>query len=171
MSSQFLLHQLDSPIGIIHFVTDDAGSLCALDYSEYEQRMHALLRRRFGEVTLREEDDHGEIGDLLQQYFAGNVSACAQIALHMQGTAFQQQVWQALREIPAGETRTYGSIAQQIGRSGAYRAVGAANASNPIAIVVPCHRVVGSDATLTGYAGGLQRKAWLLQHEKDCAAR
>jgi methylated-DNA-[protein]-cysteine S-methyltransferase len=81
------------------------------------------------------------------------------------GTEFQRAVWRELATIPAGETRTYGRVAAAIGRPGAVRAVARANAANPIAILVPCHRVIGADGTLTGYAGGLERKAWLLDHE------
>jgi methylated-DNA-[protein]-cysteine S-methyltransferase len=88
-----------------------------------------------------------------------------ELPLDLQGTAFQLSVWQALRRIPAGQTRSYADIAQQVGAPRAVRAVGAANGANPVAIVVPCHRVIGRNGTLTGYAGGLARKAALLQHE------
>jgi len=101
------------------------------------------------------------------RYFAGDPDALARLPLdpHPAGTPFQQQVWRALRAIPAGATRSYGALARCIGRPGAARAVGLANRANPVAIAIPCHRVVGSDGRLTGYAGGLERKRWLLAHE------
>jgi len=99
------------------------------------------------------------------RYFAGDAAALAELPLDARGTPFQQRVWKALREIPDGATESYGALARRIGRPGAARAVGLANRANPLAIVVPCHRVVGSDGRLSGYAGGLDRKRWLLAHE------
>ncbi|BDG03166.1 methylated-DNA--[protein]-cysteine S-methyltransferase [Anaeromyxobacter oryzae] len=100
----------------------------------------------------------------LAEYLAGRRTAF-ELPLHLGGTDFQRAVWTALRAIPFGETRTYGELARTVGRPAAVRAVGAANGQNPLAIVVPCHRVIGADGTLTGYAGGLARKRWLLAHE------
>jgi methylated-DNA-[protein]-cysteine S-methyltransferase len=103
-------------------------------------------------------------------YFAGSGSALAALPLDPQGSDFRRRVWRALREIPAGATAGYGEIARRIGRPGAARAVGGANHHNPIAIAIPCHRVIGGDGRLVGYAGGLERKRWLLAHEAACAA-
>jgi methylated-DNA-[protein]-cysteine S-methyltransferase len=100
----------------------------------------------------------------LEAYFQGSQYDFS-LDLAPIGTRFQQQVWQALQTIPGGETRTYGQVAEQIGRPNAFRAVGHANGRNPISIILPCHRLIGSDGKLTGYGGGLWRKAWLLQHE------
>ncbi len=100
----------------------------------------------------------------LQQYFAGSLT-CFSLPLAAGGTTFQQQVWRALSQLPYGHTCSYADIARQIANPKAVRAVGAANGKNPIAIVVPCHRVIGANGTLTGYAGGLANKAWLLAHE------
>jgi methylated-DNA-[protein]-cysteine S-methyltransferase len=100
----------------------------------------------------------------LAEYFAGTRTRF-HLALAPKGTAFQLQVWDALRAIPYGETTTYGTLARELGHPGAARAVGAANARNPLSIVVPCHRVIGAAGHLTGYAGGVARKAWLLEHE------
>jgi O-6-methylguanine DNA methyltransferase len=100
----------------------------------------------------------------LQRYFAGEKLTFS-CPLDLQGTAFQVSVWQALRDIPYGETRSYAEIAQVTGRPSAVRAVGAANGANPIAVIVPCHRVIGSNGTLTGYGGGLSTKSWLLSLE------
>lgn len=100
----------------------------------------------------------------LEEYFSGKRRQF-DLPLHMHGTDFQRQVWNALTEIPFGETRTYGELARQIGNPAACRAVGLANGRNPIAVIVPCHRVIGADGSLTGFGGGLPRKAWLLRHE------
>ena len=100
----------------------------------------------------------------LEEYFAGRLQRFT-IPLSLEGTAFQRSVWRALKAIPYGKTVSYGDISKKIGNPRASRAVGAANGQNPVSIIVPCHRVIGADRTLTGYAGGLQRKAWLLEHE------
>ncbi len=157
--------KIDSPIGIVLIVVD-AGQLCALDYEDYEQRMLTLLERRYGPVHLEPATDPCGFSSLIRAYFAGDYSALDDIPVNTGGTAFQQQVWSALRSIPVGATLTYGALAAKLGKPTAYRAVGATNALNPVAIVLPCHRVVGADATLTGYAGGLERKHWLLEHER-----
>jgi len=156
--------KIDSPIGIVLIVVD-AGQLCALDYEDYEQRMLTLLERRYGSVHLEPTTDPCGFSSRVRDYFAGDYSALDDIAVNTGGTAFQQQVWSALRSIPVGTTLTYGALAAKLGKPTAYRAVGGTNALNPVAIVLPCHRVVGADATLTGYAGGLARKQWLLEHE------
>lgn len=101
-------------------------------------------------------------------YFAGELRQFS-LPLRPRGTPFQMQVWAALRRIPFGETRSYGALAASIGQPGSARAVGAANRTNPIGIIVPCHRVIGADGTLTGYAGGIERKRFLLEHEAGCA--
>jgi methylated-DNA-[protein]-cysteine S-methyltransferase len=108
---------------------------------------------------------------VLNAYFAGELDALNDVPVATGGTEFQRKVWRALRMIPAGATMSYGELAAKIGRPSASRAVGAANGSNPVAIVVPCHRVIGANGTLTGYGGGLPRKRWLLDHErKHCGA-
>ena len=156
--------RIDSPIGTIVLVVDDE-QLCTLDYEEYEQRMNTLLQRRYGAFTLVPTRNPGGVSAQLSAYFAGDCNCLDNIPVSTGGTAFQQQVWLALRTIPPGTTRSYGELAAQLGRPNAYRAVGGTNALNPIAIVLPCHRVIGANASLTGYAGGLERKQWLLQHE------
>lgn len=156
---------LASPIGDLLLVVD-GEKLCSLDYVEYEQRMLTLLKRRYGSLDLVRCGDPQGFSSRIQAYLNGDISGLDDIPVQTGGTAFQQQVWLALREIPLGSTTTYGKLAARIGRPSAYRAVGAANSLNPIAIVLPCHRVVGSDDSLTGYAGGLERKDWLLRHER-----
>jgi methylated-DNA-[protein]-cysteine S-methyltransferase len=101
----------------------------------------------------------------LRRFFAGDLQAFAAVPLRLHGTDFQRRTWEALRRIPVGSTWTYRRLAQELGRPSATRAVGAANGQNPIPVVVPCHRVIGSDGSLTGFGGGLERKRWLLSHE------
>ena len=103
--------------------------------------------------------------DAFTAYFGGDTRALEQIPVQMEGSDFQKTVWRELQNIPAGETRSYQEIAVRIGNPNAVRAVGLANSRNPISIAIPCHRVIGKDGTLTGYAGGLERKSWLLKHE------
>lgn len=158
------IDRIDSPIGTILLVID-GNKLCSLDYEEYEQRMLLLLERRYGPVQLLPKVDPEGFGSRIRSYLAGDYSALSDIAVSTGGTPFQQRVWHALRTIPVGTTATYGELAAQLGKPTAYRAVGGTNALNPIAIVLPCHRVVGANASLTGYAGGLERKRWLLEHE------
>jgi O-6-methylguanine DNA methyltransferase len=148
---------------------DEAGMLRALDYADYEPRMRRLLRLHYGDVTLQDGDAPEPITAALTAYFAGDLIALNDIPTATGGTDFQRDVWKGLRTIPAGETLSYGQLAARIGRAGASRAVGAANGANPIAIVVPCHRVIGAAGALTGYAGGLAHKQWLLDHERRYA--
>lgn len=161
---ELLLDSIDSPIGTVLIVVDN-DQLCSLDYSDYEPRMMKLLERRYGPVHFTSVVDPGGFSSRVRDYFTGDYHALDTIPVNTGGTPFQQQVWLALRSIPSGMTTTYGKLAAQIGKPGAYRAVGATNGLNPVAIVLPCHRVVGADASLTGYAGGLDRKQWLLDHE------
>jgi len=158
------IDRIDSPIGAILIVVDD-GRMCSLDFSDCEDRMLKLLNKRYSEICLAPTINPSGFSDLVRRYLAGDYRSLDAIPVSTGGTPFQQQVWAALRTIPAGTTSTYGELARQIGRPTAYRAVGATNAINPVGIVLPCHRVIGADTSLTGYAGGLERKHWLLQHE------
>ena len=152
-------------------VTDAGGALRAADFGDYEERMHTLLRRHYGSFALRDGAAPAAITRALSAYFRGDLAAIAPIASVTAGTSFQREVWRALRSIPAGSTTTYGALAAQLGRPAASRAVGLANGANPVAIVVPCHRVIGANGALTGYGGGIARKRWLLDHEARCATR
>ena len=165
MTMDLLLHQLPSPIGTVLLVTDAAGTLRALDFADHEARMRRLLRLQYGDVELCAGPDPVGIRDALLAYFGGDTQALSCVPVTTGGTVFQRSVWSALRAIPAGETRSYGAVAAALGKPGAARAVGLANGANPVAIVVPCHRVIGADASLTGFGGGLHRKRWLLRHE------
>ena len=158
------LDRFDSPVGEITAVVNGAA-LCTLDFSDCNERMQALLRRRFGDVALRRARNAGGVCDRVGAYFAGDLAALDGIEVDTQGTPFQETVWRALRGIGHGETVSYGRLAARIGRPTASRAVGMANRLNPVALVVPCHRVIGADGSLTGYAGGIERKRWLLRHE------
>ena len=158
------LTRVPSPIGTIQVVSD-GEALRALDFHDYDERMQELLRTHYGAVKLSARGDPLAMRERLDRYFAGAFDAFAGLPLRTNGTPFQRAVWDALLTIPAGATMSYGALAHALAMPGAARAVGLANGANPIAIVVPCHRVIGADGTLTGYGGGLPRKAWLLRHE------
>ncbi len=161
---ELLVDYIPSPIGEIVIVVD-GDRLCSLDFADYSERMMRLLARRYADVQLtRVENPHG-FSTLIQRYFAGEYGSLTTIPVQTGGTPFQRQVWSALRDIPVGETVTYAQLAARIGKPKAARAVGMANSLNPVAIVLPCHRVVGCNAVLSGYAGGVERKRWLLGHE------
>jgi methylated-DNA-[protein]-cysteine S-methyltransferase len=162
------IDRVASPIGTMLLACDGDGRLRALDFADYEPRMQILLARHYGSAgfTLATGTAPGPIRGGLRAFFDGDLDALTAISVQTGGTEFQRRVWSALREIPAGTTTTYGSLASALGRAGASRAVGLANGSNPIAIVVPCHRVIGADGGLTGYGGGMERKRWLLSHEQ-----
>ncbi len=159
--------RMSSPIGTVLFVSD-GDALRALDFEDCEDRMHRLLRRQYGAFAMEAGRVPGDTRRRLHAYFDGELAALDTIPVRTGGTAFQRRVWTALRTIRAGTTTTYGRLAATLGAPNASRAVGLANGANPVAIVVPCHRVIGA-AGLTGYGGGLARKAWLLRHE-DCGA-
>ena len=161
----FHLERLPTAIGDMLMVTDDQDRLRALDFADYEARMLTLLRRHYGKVELTKRSAPSPARRAVEAYMAGNLRALDDIEVATGGTEFQRQVWAALRAIPVGETVSYGRLAERIGRPKAVRAVGLANGSNPIGVVVPCHRVIGSSGHLTGYAGGMERKEWLLRHE------
>ena len=159
------LDRITTPVGEVLLVVDADGAVRALDFHDYEPRMMRLLHRHHGAVVLTPGQAPARVRAAVQAYFAGDASALDAVPVRTNGTAFQREVWAALRAIPPGQTRTYGQIAGAIGRPSAVRAVGLANGANPIGVIVPCHRVVGANGTLTGYAGGLERKRWLLAHE------
>ena len=147
---------------------EDEGALRALDWADHEGRMHRLLRRHYGDGGVAIADGAAGASPALRtlgRYFAGELRALDALSVATGGSPFQRDVWRVLRAIPPGTTVSYAELAQRVGRPTAFRAVGLANGANPVGIVVPCHRVVGSDGSLTGYGGGLERKRWLLAHE------
>lgn len=160
-----ILSRYTAPVAELLVVSDADGALRALDFVDYEARMRTLLGRHYGTYALTDGPMPPAIGDALKAYFDGDLTALDGLTVRTGGSDFQRGVWAALRAIPAGTTTGYGALAAKLGRPGAARAVGLANGSNPIGIVVPCHRVIGASGALTGYAGGVERKRWLLEHE------
>ena len=159
------LDRLTTPIGEALIVTDDKGMLRAFDWADRQSGMMRLLRLHYGSLTPQPGAAPSAMRRLLRRYFEGDVGCLAAIEWRTGGTAFQRTVWRALTTIVPGETLSYGALATRLGRPRSVRAVGAANGANPISVVVPCHRVIGADGSLTGYGGGLERKRWLLKHE------
>jgi methylated-DNA-[protein]-cysteine S-methyltransferase len=157
------LDRVQTPIGTALVVTDEAGVLRAFNWTDYEDQMSTWISKRYASAARRE--GRGPIRNALEAYFSGEIRALEGVRWHGEGTAFQRRVWETLCEIPAGETISYRTLAERIGRPTAMRAVGLANGSNPVAVIVPCHRVIGANGALTGYGGGLPRKRWLLEHE------
>jgi O-6-methylguanine DNA methyltransferase len=166
---QLLLERRPSPLGEMLLVSDAQGLLRALDFEDHEARMQRLLRLHYARYSLAEAAASSTVHRALDAYFAGDFNALAQIPVATNGTPFQRAVWAGLCTIPCGVTMSYGELAAQVGHPGASRAVGLANGANPVAIVVPCHRVIGKSGALTGYGGGLARKRWLLAHEAQHA--
>ena len=159
------LDRLQTPIGMALLVTDASGVLRALDWEEYEPRMRQLLRLQYGAVVLKDARAPRDLKSALTAYFKGDLDRLKTIKWRVAGTPFQRNVWTALSKIPPGTTMTYGALAAQLGMPKALRAVGHANGSNPLSVVVPCHRLIGADGSLVKYGGGVERKRWLLAHE------
>jgi len=161
------LNRLETHIGQMLILTDADSNLRVIDWSDHEPRMRLLLERQYRKqgLILEESTTPNACTRALERYFAGDFSAIDNLPTKTGGTPFQQTVWKALQQIPCGETISYSQLATRIGNPAAVRAVGLANGANPIGVVVPCHRVIGADGSLTGYGGGLHRKTWLLQHE------
>jgi len=164
---QLYMDRTDTPIGEFFIVADQEGNLRAAAWTDREERMHESLRLLYGENGFRVEAarDPNGLTSAIGAYFAGELAAIDNLPVRAGGTPFQREVWSALRKISCGTTVSYGQIAERIGRPTAVRAVGLANGSNPICVVVPCHRVIGANGSLTGYGGGIERKRWLLKHE------
>lgn len=159
------LDRFASPIGELRILFDAEGRLHGLEFADDVPSRPAAARRRQDRAPVAEAKAPASIRQPLEAYFNGDLSALERIEVATNGTEFQEAAWAALRDIPAGLTRSYAQQAAAIGRPRAVRAVGLANGANPVAIVNPCHRVIGSGGDLTGYGGGLERKRWLLAHE------
>ena len=153
-----------TPIGALTLAACD-GRTCLLHFGDDEPAARSCLSKWYGDVPVRSVTDPGGTASVLERYFSGELDALDAIEVEMNGTEFQRKVWTALRDVKAGTTASYGQLARTIGSPAAVRAVGAANGANPVAVIVPCHRIIGSNGTLTGYGGGLERKQWLLRHE------
>ena len=157
--------EVGSPLGRWAVVVGPAG-ICRLSIAADWLEVTRGLARRFGaELRLRDAKDPQGVVGALGAYFAGELRAIDALPVDPGGTDFQRAVWAELRRIPPGRTRSYAELAAAIARPAAVRAVGAANGANPVALVIPCHRVIGKSGSLTGYGGGLPAKAWLLRHE------
>jgi methylated-DNA-[protein]-cysteine S-methyltransferase len=164
----FIMDRVPTPIGDMLVVVDRDGNLRGADFFDHEERMRTLLRQQYareGTGAIVEGLAPKAIRAAIDAYFEGDIAAIDKLPVKTGGTPFQREVWRLLRLIPAGKTTTYGKLAARLGVPNAARAVGMANGANPIGVIVPCHRVIGSDASLTGYGGGLPRKQWLLTHE------
>lgn len=165
------LSAIDTPVGPMALAHDDIGVLWAAEFHDLPERMAASLARyAIRPAGTGEVQPPAHIAAAFTAYFAGDLHALSALRTGVVGSVFERAVWAELRRIPPGETRSYGDIARELGgaasaRGPNARAVGTANGRNPLAIVVPCHRVIGADGSLTGYAGGLDKKAWLLAHE------
>jgi O-6-methylguanine DNA methyltransferase len=164
----FIMNRIPTPIGDMLVVVDRDGNLRGADFFDHEKRMRTLLRQQYareGSVAIVDGPAPKAICAAIEAYFDGDLTAIDKLPVKTGGTPFQREVWRLLRLIPAGKTTTYGKLAARLGLPNAARAVGMANGANLIGVIVPCHRVIGSDASLTGYGGGLPRKQWLLTHE------
>lgn len=168
-----VLDRLGTPIGEMLIVADREGSLKFAGWVDHDREMERLLSLQFGAdgFTLEDTGEPLTATRALMRYFAGELAAIDALPVSPLGTEFQREVWGALRRIPCGTTTSYGQLAKRIGRPAAVRAVGLANGANPVGVVVPCHRVIGANGKLTGYGGGIERKAWLLRHEAEHSAQ
>lgn len=155
---------IDSPVGPLTLAFEDEV-LVSVEFDKGPARRLSWVKRQFPDQELVERPADSAAAKALQAYFVDPQTDFSHIELRLYGAEFQIQVWEMLRRIPVGETAAYGTIARMIGQPGASQAVGRANGDNPIPVIVPCHRVIGMDGSLTGFGGGLERKTWLLDHE------
>lgn len=164
---ELLIDLIPTPIGSMMIAADQQGSLRVALFTDDEAVVRRQLALHYGKCGFGVERAHNphNLSATISRYFDGELSAIDHIPVATGGTPFQRQVWQELRNIHCGSTTSYGELARRIGHPTAVRAVGAANGDNPVAVVVPCHRVIGANGSLTGYGGGLERKRWLLDHE------
>ncbi len=153
-----------SPLGELTFALR-SDRVCGLAFTDHFARLDRALTRRFRDAARTSGPAPSDVLRRLDAFFDGELAALDRVPLELRGTPFQRAVWEALCKVPAGRTTTYAELARAVGAPAAVRAVGAANGANPVSLVVPCHRAIGSDGSLTGYAGGMDRKRWLLAHE------
>jgi methylated-DNA-[protein]-cysteine S-methyltransferase len=164
---ELLVDRIATPTGEMVLMADRDGNLRMIEWPDQGSRLQRQLDRQFGKgrYTLTPARDPNGLSTAMRRYFQGDLAVLDTLPVKAEGTPFQESVWKALRKIKCGTTISYAELARRIGRPKAVRAVGLANGQNPVGIVVPCHRVIGSDGSLTGYGGGLPRKKWLLDHE------
>ena len=166
---QLQIDRYTCPLGEIVLVADQ-NKLCFVDFADNENRMQKLLAARYGEFSFESKPNLLKLRRRFARYFGGDMHAFSAAEFNIGnlltfGTEFQRTVWQNLSTIPTGQTISYQQLSVKIGRPNAVRAVASANANNPIAIIIPCHRVIGKNGNLRGYAGGIDRKKWLIDHE------
>jgi methylated-DNA-[protein]-cysteine S-methyltransferase len=155
---------IPSPVGPLTLAARDTR-VCLLHFGADTLVVRQRLSAWYPAERIEPHADPAGAVSALDAYFAGDLEALDRIDVEFTGTPFQKRVWEALRLVRAGGTASYADLARTIGHPNAVRAVGAANGANPVAVIVPCHRIIGSNGTLTGYGGGLERKRWLLEHE------
>jgi methylated-DNA-[protein]-cysteine S-methyltransferase len=164
-TSAFTSARLETPIGTMLMAADESDRLACLGFFRDEQALATEVQWFHGAPVASDRPFPPEILAALSAYFSGELEALASIPCRIAGSEFWGMVWRELQRIPVGSTISYGELARRVGRPSASRAVGRANGANPIAVVVPCHRVIGANGSLTGYGSGLERKRWLLEHE------
>lgn len=155
---------IDSPLGELTVAAHGRG-VCLVHFGPASPGLRATLRSWYPDAELEQSPDPGGAVGVLRRYFGGDLASLDEIEVDLNGTTFQKSVWMALRSVKPGSTMSYSQLAKLVGSPAAVRAVGAANGANPVAVVLPCHRIIGSNGSLTGYGGGLHRKRWLLDHE------
>jgi methylated-DNA-[protein]-cysteine S-methyltransferase len=165
LSAMIRITTLDSPIGRLTLASRD-NRVCLLHFGADDPSVRRTLQRWYPAESIEPHPDPAGAATHLGEYFAGRLDAVDAIDVELNGTPFQKRVWAALRTVRAGRTAAYAEIARAIAAPSAVRAVGAANGANPVAVIVPCHRIIGTNGSLTGYGGGLDRKRWLLEHER-----
>jgi len=154
----------DSPIGTLT-VAARGPKVCLVHFGPVNKYVQSALATWYPGAPIESGDDPGGVVSVLTRYFSGDLASLDEVDVELHGTPFQQRVWNALRTVAAGTTASYAQLADRVGAPSAVRAVGAANGANPVAVILPCHRIIGSNGSLTGYGGGLERKRWLLDHE------
>jgi methylated-DNA-[protein]-cysteine S-methyltransferase len=158
------LATIDSPVGKLTIAA--RGSRVSLvHFGDATDWVRSSLQSWYPGCAIESASDPAGAVSVLRRYFDGDVGCLDEVEVDLHGTPFQQRVWIALRTVTVGTTLSYAELARRVGSPTAVRAVGAANGANPVAVVLPCHRIIGSDGSLTGYGGGLERKRWLLDHE------
>jgi methylated-DNA-[protein]-cysteine S-methyltransferase len=155
---------IDTPIGPLTIAANGAR-VCLVHFGPVDPYVESSLVSWYPGQPVETDDDPAGAVSILARYFEGDLKSLDEIDVELHGTSFQQRVWNALRTVREGTTLSYAKLAERVGSAAAVRAVGAANGANPVAVVLPCHRIIGSDGSLTGYGGGLDRKRWLLRHE------
>jgi methylated-DNA-[protein]-cysteine S-methyltransferase len=158
------LATIDTPVGKLT-IAANGSRVCLVHFGDATDRVRSTLASWYPGSTIELAADPAGAATVLRRYFDGDLGSLDEVDVELHGTAFQQRVWMALRTVTAGTTLSYAELAQRVDSPSAVRAVGAANGANPVAVVLPCHRIIGSNGSLTGYGGGLDRKRWLLDHE------